>query len=122
MRQIARGPLGGDLQRTEARASMLQRQGPAPIETNGSLSREGEGPRKSPAHHGLQTHRSNVQLFIKMITCLFADHGCASAVENRAGGPSELTVNPPIGKQRPRMYLTNPDRHLFPPSSQRKIP
>ena len=41
MRQIAKGPFGSELQKTEARAIML-RQSPAPIESNGALSREGD--------------------------------------------------------------------------------
>ena len=110
MRQIARGRLGSELQKTEARANMLQRQSPALIETNGFLSREGEGPRKSLLNVVCKLVACMFNYLFEMITRLFADHGCASAVENRAGGPSELTVNPRIGKQPRRQFIDSPRR------------
>jgi hypothetical protein len=110
MRQIAKGPLGGELQNTEARASMLQRQSPAPIETNGCLSREGEGPRKSLLTMLCELIAQMFNYLFEIITSLFADHGCASAVENRASKPSELTVKPPIGKQPRRQIIDSPRR------------
>ncbi len=110
MRQIARGPLGRELQKTEARASMLQRQSPAPIETNGILSREGEGPRKSLLTMVCEIVARMFNYLFEMITRLFADHGRVSAVENRASEPSELPVTPPIGKQPRRQIIDSPRR------------
>jgi hypothetical protein len=107
MRQIARGPLGSELQKTESRAIMLQRQSPAPIEANGLLSREGEGPRKTLLSMVCERIARMIDYLFEMITRLFADHGCISAVESRASEPSELRVDPPIGKQPRRQIIVD---------------
>jgi hypothetical protein len=110
MRQIARTPLGSELQKTEARASMLQRQSPAPIETNGCLSREGEGSRKPVITVVCELIARMFSYLFEKITRLFADHGSVSAVMSRATEPSELAVNPPIGKQFRRQIIDSPRR------------
>ena len=46
----------------------------------------------------------------EMITRLFAHHGGISAVESRASVPSELRVDPPIGKQPRRQIIDGPRR------------
>lgn len=105
MRQIARGPFGRALQKTQAGASVLLRQSPAPIETKGFQSREGEGPRKSLL---AMVRELVVRMFIhlsEMITRLFAGYGCVSTIENRASELTEPAVNPPIGKQPPRQII-----------------
>jgi hypothetical protein len=108
MRQIARGPLGSQLRKTEARASMLQRQSPATIETNGFQSREGEGPRKSLLTMVRELVARMFNYLFEMITRLFADHSSMPAVESRASEPSELRVDPPIGKQPRRQIIVGP--------------
>src|SRR5271169_3216315 len=110
MRQIARGPLGGELQKTEARAIMVQKQSPAPIETNEFPSREGERPRKSFLSMVYERIARMFDYLFEMITCLFAYHDCVSAVESNASESSVLKVNPPIGKQPRRQLIAGPRR------------
>jgi hypothetical protein len=110
MREIARGPLGSELQKTEARASMPQRQSPAPIEANGFLSQEGEGPRKSLLTVVCEYIAGMFNCLFEMITRLFPGRGCVSAVERRASEPSELVVNSPIGKRPRRRIIHSPQK------------
>ena len=108
MRQISRGPLGSELQKTEARASMPQRQISAPVETNGSLSRQGEEPRKTLLTMVCECIARMFNYLFEMMTRLFADYASVPAVENRAREPSELMVNPPIDKQPGRQVVVGP--------------
>jgi hypothetical protein len=110
MRQIAKGPLGSELQKAEAHAIVLQGQSPAPIETNEFLSREGEGPRETLLTRVCELIARIFNYLFEMITRIFANRGCASAVEKRASDPPEFRIDPPIGKQPRHQFIDGPRR------------
>ena len=108
MRQIAGGPLGSELQKADSRAIMPQKQSPAPIEVDGFLSREGEGPLKPLFTMGCELIARMFSYLFEMIAHPFANHGSVSEMKYRASEPPELRINPSISKQPCRQIIESP--------------
>jgi hypothetical protein len=101
---------------------MLQRQSPAPTESNGLPSRKGEGTLKTLLSLICERIARMFDYLIEMIRRLFADRGCVSAVESRASEPSELRVDPPIGKQPRHQIIDAPRREPAPLALSARFP